>query len=52
MKIERIWAMPNKNTFDIPPIKTLLTEEMGGGVVLCGSTRSRTVQDWQKSPMT
>ena len=31
MKIERIWAMPNKNTFDIPPIKTLLTEEMGGG---------------------
>lgn len=31
MKIERIWAMPNKNTFDIPPIKTLLAEEMGGG---------------------
>lgn len=22
MNIERIWAMPNKNTFDIKPIKT------------------------------
>jgi len=24
MKIERIWAMPNKNTFDIKPIKELI----------------------------
>lgn len=24
MKIERIWAMPNKNTFDIPPINQLI----------------------------
>lgn len=28
MRIERIWAMPNKNTFDIKPIKELLSEEV------------------------
>ena len=28
MRIERIWAMPNKNTFDILPIKQLLSEEV------------------------
>lgn len=28
MKIERAWAMPNKNTFSIKPIKELLTEEV------------------------
>lgn len=28
MKIERKWAMPNKNTFSIKPIKTLLEEEV------------------------
>lgn len=28
MKIERIWAMPNKNTFDIKPIKALLLKEI------------------------
>ena len=28
MYIERVWAMPNKNTFEIPPIKKLLTEEV------------------------
>lgn len=28
MRIEREWAMPNKNTFDIPPIKRLLEEEV------------------------
>ena len=28
MKIERIWAMPNKWTFKIKPIKQLLLEEM------------------------
>ncbi|MFN2102861.1 hypothetical protein ABDJ34_08100 [Finegoldia dalianensis] len=27
MKIERIWAMPNKNTFSIKPIKKLIEEE-------------------------
>jgi len=30
MKIERIWAMPNKWTFTIPPIAELLKEEMIG----------------------
>ena len=28
IRIERIWSMPNKNTFEIPPIKTLLKEEV------------------------
>lgn len=28
MWIEREWAMPNKNTFDIPPIRRLLKEEV------------------------
>ena len=32
MKIERIWAMPNKWTFIIKPIKELLIEEVIGGV--------------------
>jgi len=29
MKIERIWAMPNKRTFTIKPIKELIEEEIG-----------------------
>lgn len=28
MKIERIWAMPNKYTFDIKPIRELLQQEI------------------------
>lgn len=32
MNITRIWAMPNKNTFRIKPIKDLLAAEMTGGV--------------------
>lgn len=28
IRIERIWSMPNKNTFDILPIKDLLKEEV------------------------
>lgn len=28
MIIERIWSMPNKNTFEIKPIKKLLSEEV------------------------
>lgn len=28
IKIERVWAMPNKNTFDIHPIKKLINEEV------------------------
>lgn len=30
--IERKWAMPNKNTFDIKPIREMLQEEMFEGV--------------------
>ena len=29
MKIERVWAMPNKRTFTINPIKELIEEEIG-----------------------
>lgn len=32
MRMERIWAMPNKWTFAIKPIDRLLREEMGKGV--------------------
>ena len=28
IKFERIWAMPNKNTFDILPIKNLINAEV------------------------
>jgi hypothetical protein len=31
LKVERCWAMPNKNTFDILPIKNLIQEEMTKG---------------------
>jgi hypothetical protein len=34
MEILRIWAMPNKNTFSIKPIKELLQEEMYPGIWL------------------
>ena len=30
MRIERVWAVPNKWTFSIKPIKKLLQEEMNG----------------------
>lgn len=30
--IKRIWAMPNKNTFSIKPIKELIADEMTEGV--------------------
>lgn len=32
MKIERVWAMPNKNTFDILPIYQLIMSEMTEGL--------------------
>lgn len=32
LKIERIWAMPNKNTFNIKPIRNLIEEELTPGV--------------------
>ena len=28
VRIERVWAMPNRNTFRVPPIKALLDEEV------------------------
>lgn len=28
IKFERVWAMPNKNTFEILPIKNLISEEV------------------------
>lgn len=32
IQIERVWAMPNKNTFDIRPIHDLIVEEMTDGL--------------------
>lgn len=32
MEIYRIWAMPNKNTFDILPINQLIMSEMTNGL--------------------
>ena len=32
IQINRVWAMPNKNTFDIKPIKEMLQEEMFEGL--------------------
>ena len=34
MKIDRKWCMPNKNTFDISPIKELINKYMIDGVVI------------------
>ena len=31
IRMERVWAMPNRNTFSVPPIKALLAEEMNPG---------------------
>jgi len=30
MKIERVWAMPNKNTFSIPPINSIIRRHVRG----------------------
>lgn len=30
--LERIWAMPNKNTFSIPPIRSMIEEEKDDGL--------------------
>ena len=32
IRIDRIWQMPNKNTFDIKPIKELILEEIDDGI--------------------
>ena len=37
MKIERIWAMPNAWTFTIKPIRELLNEEVGSGMLMRGT---------------
>ena len=35
MKIEKVWAMPNGNTFTIKPIKEFVEKEVGlGGVIV------------------
>ena len=34
MNINRVWAMPNKNTFDIKPIKELIKRHMIKGVIV------------------
>lgn len=36
MKITRIWAIPNKWTFKIAPIKNLISREVGGGFLTNG----------------
>ena len=36
MKIQRTWAMPNRWTFTIKPIKELLQEEVGSGMFMNG----------------
>ena len=36
MQINRVWAMPNKWTFTIPPIKKLLDREVGSGLFIRG----------------
>lgn len=36
MRIERIWAMPNRSTFTIAPIKQLLAEEVPQGFLRNG----------------
>lgn len=32
LRLERVWAMPNKNTFDVKPIHNLIAEEMSDGL--------------------
>ena len=34
MNIKRIWAMPNKSTFSIKPIKELIQSELNGGLII------------------
>jgi len=34
MKIDRVWAMPNKHTFDIKPIRELIIEEIPPGITI------------------
>ena len=34
MIIDRFWAMPNKNTFDIPPIKEFIDKHKTNGIII------------------
>lgn len=34
MKMERVWSMPNKNTFDIPPIKEFINKHKINGIII------------------
>lgn len=34
MEINRIWSMPNKNTFDIKPINKLINKYLRGGLII------------------
>ena len=34
MKIDRFWAMPNKNPFDIPPIKEFIDKHKTNGIII------------------
>lgn len=36
IRIERVWAMPSRWTFTIKPIKKLLDEEVGSGLIMNG----------------
>ena len=46
IKIERVWAMPNKWTFEIKPIKELLTDEVKG--VWCDPFAGKNGKEWAK----
>ena len=45
IQIDRVWAMPNKNTFEIKPIRALIDEEMTDGVWI---DRLPTEINWQR----
>lgn len=40
MIINRVWSMPNKNTFEIKPIKELISKYYTGGIVIDGFANS------------
>ena len=47
LRIERIWAMPNKNTFEIEPIKNLLKEEMTGTQWIDPFAKDSKLAEWR-----
>ncbi|WPQ59489.1 LPD28 domain-containing protein [Paenibacillus polymyxa] len=34
LQMDRVWSMPNKNTFDMKPVADLLKEELKGGFII------------------